>query len=127
MQAPNYINISVLLSDDEVDDIIQRHPSILCRAKLTAHMAVTNALLRLRKGELAELDKLKRENEVLKSEVTRLSDGGGKAVKAALPPPASKMPWAVKRDEMLTYYSTRQEARYAAMSVGGTVVDCRVK
>lgn len=126
MQVPPYINASVLLSEDEVDDIVQRHPSLVCRAKLMAHVAVTSAILRLRKGELDELDKLRRENQVLKSELTRLNGGGAKVGKAS-PPPPETLPWAVKRDGALRYYSSRQEARKAASLEGGTVVDCRNK
>lgn len=119
MQVPAYVNASVLLSDEEVDDIVQRHPSLLCRAKLMSHVAVTNVLLRLRRGELDELDKLRRENQVLKSELARLSTGQI--------PVEPQMPWAVKRDGKMVYFPTRGEARQNASAHGGTVVDCRPK
>lgn len=119
MHVPAHINASVLLSDDEVDDLVQYHPSLVGRAKLMAHVAVTNALLRIRNSEVDELQKLKRENQVLKSELARLSAGH---VSAEAP-----MPWGVRRDGKMVYFPTRSEARLNASVHGGTVVDCRSK
>ena len=46
MKMPPYVNPKALLSDDEVDQILQGHPSVVQRGRLLAHVAVTNAVLK---------------------------------------------------------------------------------
>ena len=46
MKMPTYVNPKVLLSDEEVDQILQEHPSVVQRGRLLAHVAVTNAVLK---------------------------------------------------------------------------------
>lgn len=45
MKMPNYVNSEALLSDAEVDRAVNSLPSILARSRLTAHVAVTNAII----------------------------------------------------------------------------------
>ena len=46
MKMPTYVNPDALLSNEEVDQILQGHPSIVQRGRLLAHVAVTNAVLK---------------------------------------------------------------------------------
>jgi hypothetical protein len=46
MKMPSYVNPEALLSDEDVDRIIQGHPSAVQRGNLIAHVAVTNAILK---------------------------------------------------------------------------------
>lgn len=46
MKMPTYVNPNALLSDEEVDRILQGHPSVVQRGRLLAHVAVTNAVLK---------------------------------------------------------------------------------
>ena len=46
MKMPSYVNPEALLSESQVDQIIQGHPSAVQRGRLIAHVAVTNAVLK---------------------------------------------------------------------------------
>lgn len=46
MKMPSYVNPEALLSDEEVSEIVQNHPSLVRRGKLIGHVAVTNAVIK---------------------------------------------------------------------------------